>query len=63
MVEPEDLFRRSIDDAVDGAQQRGEVLVEVADDHGGRRQDGDIIGQVVAGVVSGVRKWTVKIEP
>lgn len=52
--EPENLFRRSIDDAVDGSQQRRQVLVEVADDDGGRRQDGHVVGQVVAGVVPGV---------
>ena len=39
---------------MDGSQQRRQVLVEVADDDGGRRQDGDVVGQVVAGVVPGV---------
>ena len=39
---------------MDGSQQRRQVLVEVADDDGGRRQDGHVVGQVVAGVVPGV---------
>jgi hypothetical protein len=36
--------------------------MEVADDDGGRRKDGDVVGQVPAGFVTGVGQGSMEIE-
>ena len=44
------------------SEQSPELFMEVADDDGGRRKDGDVVGQVPAGFVTGVGKGSMEIE-